>query len=53
MTDLKLGNGLTRVERVHTSKKGRTYKRRRVVSVGVSGPSWMKRAMMRMRWFSS
>jgi hypothetical protein len=51
MPDLKLGNGLLRVERVHTSKRGKRYKRRRIVAVEYAGPSWFKRAMMRMRWF--
>jgi hypothetical protein len=52
MPDLPLGNGLMRVERVHVSKRGRSYKRRRIVSVGVSGPSWLKAAMMKLRWFA-
>jgi hypothetical protein len=52
MTDLRLGNGLLRVERVHTSKRGKTYKRRRVVSVGVDGPTWFRAAMMKLRWLA-
>ena len=48
MTDLPLGNGLLRVERVHTSKRGRTYKRRRIVLLERKD-SWFKRAMLR-RW---
>ena len=48
MTDLPLGNGLLRVERIHTSKRGKRYKRRRVVLLERPN-SWFKRAMLK-RW---
>jgi hypothetical protein len=51
VTDLKLGNGRTRVPRIHTSKRGRTYRRDRIVEGTVNAPTWFRRAMMKMRWF--
>ena len=49
--DLKLGNGRVRTETIHTSKRGKTYKRRRVPKSSVGGPTWFRDAMMKMRWF--
>lgn len=49
----RMGNGKTRIERVHTSKKGHTYKRRRsgtLTAVERGAPGWLWNAMM-ARWF--
>ena len=39
----KLGNGRTPIVRTHVSKRGKTYKRKRVIVSEVAAPKWWRR----------
>lgn len=46
-----LTNGRVRVTTLHTSKRGKVYKRRHIELSTTPRPSWFKNAMARLRWF--